>query len=276
MLSTEVSLSGVTTQKISKGITFYENECTVPPPSTGRLRPLLLLLPWLGSQPKAQAKYCEIYLRTGFNVLVVESNLSMFLWPRWGFQNSSRVLELLKSERFSQQPLLIHAISIGGYTFAQMLVQMSRNAEHYQDLTSRIQGQIYDSLVIGSLEHMITGISRYVSPLLESLVKHASLLYFQVFKHQTVDYFNHSIDVFRNTPVTAPALFYYSDSDALCDPKVMQELLEYWKKRGITVMSKNWTESVHAGHLRAHPQEYLSLLEHFLCSVKMTPFKAKM
>ncbi|XP_076849444.1 transmembrane protein 53 isoform X2 [Brachyhypopomus gauderio] len=279
MLSTKVTPSGVTTQKISKGITFYVNECMVPPASTGpagRPRPLLLMLPWLGSHTNAQAKYFEMYLRAGFDVLVVESNVSTFLWPRWGLEYSLQLLDLLESERFSRQALLIHAFSIGGYTFAQLLFHLSRDVERYRGLTNRIQGQIYDSLVIGSLEHMAIGVSRNVFPRFETLVRCTSLLYFQVFKRQTVDYFNTSIDAFRNTPVTAPALFFSCDNDALSDPESLQELQEYWRRRGITVVSKRWAESIHAGHLRVHPQEYLSFLDNYLCSLKMTPLKAKM
>lgn len=36
------------------------------------------MLPWLGSRPQAVAKYCEIYFRTGFDVLVVESEVWIF------------------------------------------------------------------------------------------------------------------------------------------------------------------------------------------------------
>lgn len=33
------------------------------------------MLPWLGSRPQAVDKYCQIYFRTGFDVLVVESEV---------------------------------------------------------------------------------------------------------------------------------------------------------------------------------------------------------
>lgn len=113
-------------------------------------------------------------------------------------------------------------------------------------------------------------------PRFERLIKCTSLLYFHVFKQQTVDYFNASIDIFWNTPLTSPALYFFCGNDVLCDPDVTHDLMEHWKRRGISVMSKKWEESIHAGHLRAHPQEYLSVLEHFLCSVDMVPLKAKM
>ncbi|XP_072551088.1 transmembrane protein 53-B isoform X2 [Salminus brasiliensis] len=279
MSSRDVTLSGVTTHKIRKGITFYANDSVVTPVAPGppdQPRPLLLLLPWLGSKPQAQAKYCEIYLRTGFDVLAVETEVGRFLWPRWGLEYGGQLLELLESERFSQRPLLVHAFSIGGYTFAQMLVHVAKDPQRYQGFTSRIRGQIYDSLVVGSVERMAIGVSQNLFPRWGGLVKRTSLLYFHIFKRQTMDYFNISIDAFWNTSVRAPALFFFCNNDVLCDPKTLEEMVEHWEKQGISVTSKKWEESIHAGHLRAHPQEYMSILENFLYSVNKVPLKAKL
>ncbi|KAK2847904.1 hypothetical protein Q7C36_009586 [Tachysurus vachellii] len=267
---------GIRTHHLSKGIRFYVNENEVKPAVSGQTRPLLLMLPWLNSRPQAQEKYCEIYLRTGFDVLVVESNLGHFLWPRWGMDYSAKVLQLLESEAFSKRPVVVHAFSIGGYTFAQLVVHVAKDTQRYQGLIDRVKGQIYDSLVIGSLDRMAVGVSKTLFPRFEHLVKYTSLLYFHIFKRQTVDYFNASIDVFWNTPLTSPSLYYFCDNDVMCDMEATHKLMEHWKRRGITVTSKNWEESIHAGHLRTHPQEYLSVLEHFLCSLNILPLKSKM
>lgn len=120
------------------------------------------------------------------------------------------------------------------------------------------------------------GLGKTMFPRMEGLVKRASLLYFYVFKHQTVNYFNVAISVFWNTPLTSPALFLFSENDALCDYKSVEEMVKLWRSRGMTVESKKWEKSVHAGHLRTHPQEYLSTLENFVHSLNMVPLKAKM
>ncbi|XP_041965307.1 transmembrane protein 53-B [Alosa sapidissima] len=280
MLARAAISSGVTVHKISKTITFYCND----PPTSSRPaavvaeqpRPLLLLLPWLGSRPQAVAKYCDIYFRTGFDVLMVESEVSQFLWPRWSLDYGARVLDVLESERFSHRPVLVHAFSIGGYTFGQLMVHIARDRQRYQGLSQRICGHIYDSLVMGSLERMATGLGKNVFPRFESLVKRLSMLYFRTFKQQTVEYFNTAISVFWNSPVTAPALFFFCENDTLCDPESMEEMIAYWQSRGITVEKRRWKESIHAAHLRAHPQEYLSILDSFLQSLNMVPLKAKM
>ncbi|XP_045893486.1 transmembrane protein 53 isoform X1 [Micropterus dolomieu] len=272
---------GITATRLSKNVTFYMNELT-PPVSGCRdqdhedNKPLMLMLPWLGSRPQAMAKYCEIYFRTGFDVLVVESEVAEFLWPRWGLAHGKRLLELLHSKRFVSRPLLVHAFSIGGYTFAQLLVHVSQDTQKYQALTQRIKGQVYDSLVVGSLETMSVGLGKTIFPRWEILVKEVSLLYFGMFRRQTVDYFNRGIDTFKNTPVTAPALFFYCENDLLSDPRATEELIDQWRKRGIDITAKKWEDSTHAGHLKRHQQEYLTTLHTFLNSLSIAPLKAKL
>ncbi|XP_052437605.1 transmembrane protein 53 isoform X2 [Carassius gibelio] len=278
-INTAATMIGVTTHKISKHITFLTNDVAGTPTasvSAAHPKPILLMLPWLGSRPQTIDKYCEIYFRMGFDVLVVESEVSQFLWPRWGLEYGGRVLELLESERFSQRPLLVHAFSIGAYTFGQMLVHVAKDTQRYQGLTNRIRGHIYDSLVMGSLEHMVNGLGKTLLPRMEGLVKSTSIMYFRAFKHQTVDYYDTVISVFWNTPVMAPGLFFYSENDALCDYKSLEKMVEFWRSSGQTVESRKWKESVHAGHLRTHPQDYVSTLEYFVQSLNMVPLKAKM
>lgn len=239
-------------------------------------KPLMLMLPWLGSRPQAVAKYCDIYFRTGFDVLVVESEVKEFLWPRWGLDRGKTLLDLLQSERFVSRPLLVHAFSIGGYTFAQLLVHMSQDLQKYQTLAQRIKGQVYDSLVVGSLETMAIGLGKTLFPRWQTLVKKAALLYFDVFKRQTVDYFNVSIDAYTNTPVTAPALFFFCENDPISEPRATEKLIDQWRSHGIETTAKKWEDSTHAGHLKRHQQEYLTTLHTFLHSINVVPLKAKM
>lgn len=103
------------------------------------------------------AKYRNLYLERGLDILSVESTVWHFLWPRWGLEYGAEVLELLDDPRFKGRPLLVHTFSIGGYTFTQLLSQMVREPHKYPGLAQRVVGHVYDSLVIGSLEHMATG-----------------------------------------------------------------------------------------------------------------------
>ncbi|KAM9376077.1 transmembrane protein 53 [Pholidichthys leucotaenia] len=267
--------------KITKNVTFYINE--LRPVVPGSLtqgsqdhNPMMVMLPWLGSHPKAVAKYCEIYFHIGFDVLVMESKIKDFLWPRWGLERDKCLLELLESEPFVSRPLLVHAFSIGRYSFGQMLVHISMNTQKYESPTKRIEGQIYDSLVAGSMTHMATGLGKTVLPRSESLVRRVSLLYFKMFKEQITEHLEKAIDVFWNIPATTPALLFYCNNDPLCDAKTVEQLAAYWRSRGMKVTEKRWEESIHAGHLKRHPEEYLSTLHTFLNSLHMTSHKAKL
>lgn len=119
------------------------------------------------------------------------------------------------------------------------------------------------------------GLGKTVFPRWETLVKQVSLLYFGMFKKQTVDYFNSAIKVFWNTPITVPALFFFCENDPLSDAQTVEELIDYWRTCGVDITSKKWQDSTHAGHLKRHPQEYLNTLDKFLHSIYMTPLKAK-
>ncbi|KAK7890997.1 hypothetical protein WMY93_022960 [Mugilogobius chulae] len=284
MFARSILRRGISTQRLSKNMTLYVNELapvaasttTATPTEETTPRPLLLMLPWLGSRPQSVAKYCDIYFRTGLDVLVVTSEISHFMWPRWGLDHSKRVLDLLQSEPFVSRPLLIHAFSIGAYTFAQLLIHVSNDVQRYESLTRRIKGQVYDSIVAGSLEHMATGVAKTMFPRFESLVKQTSLIYFGLFKHQTVDYFNTGIDTFWNNPVKAPALLFYCKNDALSDWETVDQIKDYWTENGINVTGKRWEESTHAGHLKRHPQEYLNTINAFLHSVNVGRLQAKL
>ena len=157
-MASPAAVGGASCHRISKGVTYYVRESdpnSGPPP--GADRPLLLLFPWMGARPQALAKYFQAYSRTGCDMLAVETEISAFLWPRWGLDYGATVLELLQSERFASRPLLVHASSIGGFTFTQVLVHLSRDTRRYRGFAERIEGQVYDSLVLGSVERMAIG-----------------------------------------------------------------------------------------------------------------------
>lgn len=120
-------------------------------------RPLLVFFSWLGAHPGAVAKYRDLYLDRDMDVLVVQSNVMHFLWPRWGLDYGLEVLKVLEEPQFSGRAMLVHASSIGGYTFTQLLTHIAQGQKKHAGLVQRVIGHIYDSLVVGTLEHMAIG-----------------------------------------------------------------------------------------------------------------------
>lgn len=115
-----------------------------------------------------------------------------------------------------------------------------------------------------------SGLGKTLVPRFEGFVKNAAMLYFWLFKSHTADFYNDSILVFHNSPITSPALFFSSEDDALCDQAVMQQCIDHWRTRGVTVQSRRWKESIHAAHMRCHPEDYRSTLEKYLNSLPIS------
>uniref|UniRef100_A0A8C5H0V1 Uncharacterized LOC114465442 n=1 Tax=Gouania willdenowi TaxID=441366 RepID=A0A8C5H0V1_GOUWI len=238
------------------------------PPSTSR--PLVLFFSWLGAQPAAVAKYRDLYLERGMDVLLIQSRVMHFLWPRWGLDYGLTVLNILEEPPFSERVVLVHASSIGGYTFTQMLTHISEGRKGDGSLAHRVIGHVYDSLVAGSLEQMAVGLGKTLVPQLESFVKTAAMMYFWLFKSHTADFYEKGIQVFHKNPITSPALFFFCENDALSNSAALEKMIDVWRKRGVAVESRKWSKSIHAAHLRCHPEEYLHTLQHFLNSLPIT------
>ncbi|XP_073337065.1 transmembrane protein 53-A-like isoform X2 [Pagrus major] len=246
------------------------------PASVSAPRPLLVFFSWLGAQPGAVAKYRDLYLDRGMDVLWVRSDVMHFLWPRWGMNYGLEVLKVLEEPRFSGRVVLVHASSIGGYSFTQILTHIAQGQKQHAGLAQRVIGQIYDSLVVGSLEHMAIGLGKTLLPRFERLIKNTAMLYFWLFKSQTADLYNTAIQVFNDSPITAPALFFSSDNDVMCEQASMDKVIDRWRRRGVTVECKKWKVSTHAAHMRCHPEDYLCTLEKYLNSLPVSSLKAKM
>ncbi|XP_061524014.1 uncharacterized protein LOC133397306 [Phycodurus eques] len=275
-----------TSRPIGRGITYYQARhpsspsSATPDPLPATLvqsqassprRPLLLFFSWLGAHPGAAVKYFEAYLTRGMDVLLVQSGAMHFLWPRWGSDYGLEVLEVLEGPEFAGRPLLVYASSIGGYTFTQVLVHVAHGHAEHAALPRRVVGHIYDSLVAGTLEHMATGLARTLAPLLERVIKSTAMLYFWLFKSSTADVYQHVLRVFASSPVTAPALFFSSEDDSLCDADVLDAIVTGWRRSGVAVRSMKWEVSKHAAHMRCHPEEYRDALESFLDSLPLNP-----
>lgn len=179
--SEQVSGGRFITRRVSSGITYYyaplsgagdrakDSQTSTASPShslpsslnqpdyASASRPLLLFFSWLGAQPGPVAKYRDLYLDRGMDVLVVRSNVMHFLWPQWGLDYGLEVLKVLEEPQFSGRPVLVHASSIGGFTFTQTLTHVAQEQKEHAGLAQRVIGHIYDSLVVGTLEHMAIG-----------------------------------------------------------------------------------------------------------------------
>ncbi|XP_043569898.1 transmembrane protein 53-A [Chiloscyllium plagiosum] len=261
-------------KRFSSTITLYGNSTKT---LNGASRPLLLFLPWYGAKCHAMDHYRQIYYPYGFDILSVESSILHFLWPQYGLSYASEVLDLLQSEPFSSRPLLIHAFSIGGFLFAEMLIITQRDVPRYSGFGSRIMGQIFDSLVAGDVELLANDIPQVLAPpILQPFFKKITLFYFWLLSGYTVKHYQAGIRAFWEIQYHTPILLFYSENDPLSNYKKLEAMLFHWQKKGIPAIGKSWKMSCHAGHLRQHPQEYRSTLQNFLQSIGIIHLPSKL
>lgn len=91
-------------------------------------------------------------------MLAVESALSHFLCLRWALGQAAHLLALLRgSGALAGRPLMVHVLSLGRYTFAQMLLLMSQDPGCHNSMAQRLRGHIFNSLVVGSLDCIALG-----------------------------------------------------------------------------------------------------------------------
>lgn len=57
---------------------------------------------------------------------------------------------------------MLHGFSVGGYLWAECMVHMSRDIEHYRNVLDMIQGQVWDSAV--ELSELPEGVPKAMFP----------------------------------------------------------------------------------------------------------------
>ncbi|ELT94476.1 hypothetical protein CAPTEDRAFT_206755 [Capitella teleta] len=140
--------------------------------------------------------------------------------------------------------------------------------EKYSSVRTKIVGQIFDSLTMGGLEKMITGVAQKVhNPIGRAMVTMGTKSYLWATKTYTVDYYEDLVEFFKEAPLRTPVLLFYSLNDPLLCPDAMEDMIDKWRAMNdprLEVFSKCWPISRHALHVRSHPSDYHLALKSFL------------
>ncbi|XP_072037894.1 uncharacterized protein [Amphiura filiformis] len=228
-------------------------------------RPTLLLLSWLSATPRALDRFRHIYASHGFNVVTVLSKPFHFIWPKSSEPLAQEICEYLISH--TQGPIVVHGLSIGGFIYSYCLLHAMENKDVFDALENRIQGHIFDSLVVGELENMAEGVSKGSAsyPTTRYVVQKVILLYFWLAHNHTIPHYDRAIEVFYNMPFRTPMLVYYSKIDTMCSNEAMENLTKTWREKySLDVVPKVFDDTQHVFHLREHPEEYKEVLKNFL------------
>ena len=230
--------------------------------------PIVLILPWMGATAKAISKYIQLYKELCKCEIVVEdTHIWNFLWPRYGLKKCKQFLSKLQKDMFSyDRPLIVHSMSIGCYFYSLILNVLKHNSEEFCKIRRNLVAVVLDSPVTGTLSDMATGLSTSstANKLGQDILKQIAMCYFASTKHCTVKMYDKLIDILKYDSLIVPSLVMSSLDDPLGLPESYQDLVCSWEKQNPNVISKLWSNSTHAQHLKHHKKEYISLVKYLL------------
>ncbi|XP_060068882.1 uncharacterized protein LOC132548994 [Ylistrum balloti] len=233
---------------------------------------IVIIFDWLYAKPAAVDKYCNLYHAKGLDVLTVKGRLAHFLWPPTGYELAKKVLKFIF--RDNRDEVLVHAFSVGAYIYTLCLMISRREPEQYGAFRDKVKGQVFDSVVVGSYDHMSTGIAVALpgTNALKKPILQIMDVYYNKTKETTRDEYDKLVDLFKADPITVPTQLFYSYSDPMCYVPAMEDIIKNWHRchPDFDVTSKCWNKSIHAAHLKCHPEEYLQHWEEWIQRTKIT------
>lgn len=202
-----------------------------------RRRKLMILFAYMLPNEKHLDKYRRIYYEHGFDVLTVQTSPFQFFFPTIGAQKvADHVYEFIVQQGSQQQypDVLVHAFSVGGYQFAELLNKLY-SAASGPAIRDAIKGTIFDSPC--NVDSVPYGLSRTIAGdtlaarLIEALVNATRRLFYPL----STKYHLLGEQVFMQRPLTCPSLFFASKSDQMADIAVIQQTVDSWSGKGVDV-----------------------------------------
>lgn len=238
-------------------------------PDSENLSPpvLVLLFTWLFCKPGSASKYVHLYTSRGWDVLQISSNLFHFLWPPSSRRFAEDVAKVLKSDFAWYNDVIVHAMSIGAYNYTTCLMLTDEKPEMKTYLFNKVRALVFDSLTVGSLDHMMNGIAMGLSQwgIIQSATISIARVYFLITHKTTERAFDTGVDFFKNSPLVVPTLVFTSKNDPMCDTNTLQKMVEEWRVK-FPVTFQVWERSGHCAHLLHHSHQYQEVLAGFLAS----------
>ncbi|XP_033634587.1 uncharacterized protein LOC117295907 isoform X1 [Asterias rubens] len=234
--------------------------------------PLVLLMPWATATERALDRFRTLYARQGFNVITAyATHPKLYMWPQTAVPVAAEISNYLITKT-DASPIVVHAFSIGAYIYSVLLARVMEHSREFRKLQPRIHGQVFDSIVIGTLKEQRYGLSQILAKswLLRQVIFSATSLYFYLTRSYTVAHYDRFIDIFWNNPFKTSVLCIYSSQDPMCKTESMERLIDLWKVRtGNVPHFKQFDGSHHAECLRNFPEEYEDCLVKYLNTLNL-------
>ncbi|XP_034241686.1 transmembrane protein 53-A isoform X2 [Thrips palmi] len=224
-------------------------------------RPLVVFLEWMAAHKNHVKKFTDLYLGSGYDVLVAPLTPSQLLFPRSGSQLIADDLIRFLAENPAYKRVIVHGFSVGGYLWGEICLKMDKHPA----LPQQIVGQVWDSLV--DVVGVSQGVAASIFPkndTLKKMVNSCIQLHLWMFRNVATKHYEASSAMFHDPPVKAPALVLASRNDPICSFKEMMEVVDGWREQNVKITMKIWDDSPHVGHMRKYRKEYIEELNSFL------------
>jgi hypothetical protein len=233
-------------------------------------RPLVVFFAWMLAKEPHLEKYRNLYFKRGFDVLTVKTSPLELLLPRRGSQVVAKNVMNFVNEVYDQySEIVIHAFSVGGYQFGEVLVQLERNDKILAKLVRTVKGLIVDS--VADMEAIPVGLSRAVTTnsVLRVIFKNLIAMHMKVFNSVATVHYRASSEAYKNNAIRCPSLIICSNKDIVGNPEANRKVMERWHQKNIDVQWKCFEKSRHVGHYQTYPEEYNKEIDSFLKKINL-------
>jgi hypothetical protein len=101
------------------------------------------MLSWLNSNQKHVEKYCSVYTKQGFDILIFKNRIDTVTRPRTMQKIAGNFIKFVEDNE-SYDRILLHGFSMGGYAWCECLIHLHEQNK-FEAIAKRIQGQVWDS-----------------------------------------------------------------------------------------------------------------------------------
>lgn len=182
---------------------------------------------------------------------------------------AQRVVDFLQLEDNRERPIFVHSFSVGGYLYAEILQKMIAAEKTKGELTGRVIGQIYDSVV--DLDKVAFGIANalFSQKILQKSVERSIEAYLAMMYRPATQHYTRASRLFYHNPVKAPSLFFYSYADPVGSATAIENCVQNLRtKMGHdNIYTKSFQKSRHVSHMHKHKEEYFCSLYSFFKEV---------
>lgn len=172
------------------------------------------MLCWLQAKQKHVAKYAQLYVDQGFDVLAIRITPWQLLWPTKGTQLVALDIVTFLNNNPTFTPILLHGFSVGGYLWGECLVHIAQDMNKYKGLLDRIQCQVWDSAA--DITEIPIGVPKAMfpkNPTLQNALRKYMLYHMKTFHEPATSHYIRSSQMFHGNLARAPALFLLSKTD---------------------------------------------------------------